>query len=70
MSAGLNALYGQARGTAVHEELCDYARYCHRNLKEFHRRHPKVHPYTTKVLLGLRRWGITPWKGEWEIYDE
>ncbi len=67
---GRNKLHGQARGSAVHQELCDYARHYQVDQKAFKRLHPTVDPYTTKVLLALKRWGLTIWYGEWEIYDE
>ena len=67
---GQRMLQGQARGTAVHQQLCDYARYYQVDPKKFTKKHPVVHPYTTKVLMALRRWGLTLWYGEWEIYDD
>lgn len=69
-STGRRSVRGQARGSLVHQELCDYARYHLTEPKKFDKLHPTVHVYTTKVLLGLRKWGLRLWYGELDIYDE
>ncbi len=63
-------LKGQARGSKVHEELCTYARMFHVDRSEFKRQHAAPHRYTIKIIVALERWGLTPYYGEFNIYDE
>ena len=55
------------RGSAVHDELCDYAR---EGLGEFLRKHPNPEIYTLRIILALRDFGLEPIYGELPIYDE
>ncbi len=55
------------RGTAVHEELCYYAR---EGLERFLKKYPQPEIYTLRGILALREFGLVPIYGELPIYDE
>lgn len=55
------------RGSAVHEELCYYAR---EGMDEFLRKYPEPEIYTLRIILSLRDFGLVPIYGELPIYDE
>ncbi len=55
------------RGTAVHEEVCYYAR---EGLEKFLTRYPEPELYTLNIILALKKYGFTPIYAELPIYDE
>lgn len=55
------------RGTAVHEEICYYAR---EGLKKFFVRYPEPELYTLNIISALKKYGFTPIYAELPIYDE
>ena len=56
-----------ARGTAVHEEICYYAR---EGLEKFLVHYPEPELYTLNIILALKEYGFTPIYAELPIYDE
>ena len=56
-----------ARGSAVHEEICYYAR---EGLEKFLLRYPEPEIYTLRVILALKDYGFTPIYAELPIYDD
>jgi len=55
------------RGSAVHEEICYYAR---EGLEKFMTRYPEPEMFTLGVILALKKYGFTPIYAELPIYDD
>ena len=55
------------RGSAVHEEICYYAR---EGLESFLLRYPEPEIYTLRIILALKDYGFTPIYAELPIYDD
>ena len=57
---------GLRRGIMVHEQLEQYS---NRPLDQFKRDNPKLHPFTSAIIIFLREFNLTPLRSEVIIFD-